>query len=462
MLRYGLIVVLGCLMVAGIVWAETKVIILKDGGRLEGEVTETEDGYQILTRFGPRFIARYKVEKVFTKLGPIEEFDQRRGELKDDDADGHLELGRWAMTLKLSDKALKKEMLERAKKQFQYVLGLRDDDDQAKLLIRKVDGELERLSKVDDTPPTTQPVDRPGAKPGDGGAVPPESLVPMEGVFRIRLAEIRFDDDERRALRVDFVDDVLKRFASMMEGVDDFDGKRFRRWKDARKLQFILDNISRENQSIRDDIQITSEPKFMKDFHRPIWPMLRRAGSCADSGCHAAASGAGGFRLLIPKAVSSTNPISVRTNYTNFLVLDSYATLKGLRLIDRDHPSESLLLQHGLPPEKARFKHPRVQGSAIKPIFSGKDDRNYKQMFTWIRSGLRGPVHPLYNLNYVPPFLSVPSDEDDSESTEDAEGADDTEASDADASEEGASDSGAAPPADDAGPGPDDADPPTP
>ena len=458
MLRYGWIIVLGCLLAAGIAWAEIKIIILKDGGQLEGEVTETEEGYQVLTRFGPRLIPHYKVKKIITKLEPREEFDQRREQIKDDDADGHLELGRWAMMLKLSDKALKKEMLELAKQQFQHVLELRDDDDQAKLLIRRVDGELERLSKIDDTPP---PVVRPGARPGGGGVVPPESLVPMEGVFRIRLAEVRFDDAERRKLRVRFRDDVLKRFASMMEGVDNFDGKKFRRWKDARKLQFILDNIGRENQSIRNDMQITSELKFMRDFQRPIWPMLQRAGSCADTSCHAAASGAGGFRLLIPRAVSSTDPISVRTNYTNFLVLDLFVSAEDLRLIDRNRPVESLILQYGLPPEKARFKHPLVQGSAIRPIFSGKDDRGYKQIHTWIRSALHGPVHPMYNLNYVPPFLSAPSDEDAPESPEDAEGAD-TGASDADASEEGSSDSGAAPPADDAETGPDDADPPAP
>ena len=460
MLRYGWIIVLGCLLAAGIAWAETKIVILKDGGRLEGEVTETEDGYQVLTLFGPRLIPHYKVEKIITKLEPREEFDQRREQIKDDDADGHLELGRWAMTLKLSDKALKKEMLELAKQQFQHVLELRDDDDQAKLLIRRADGELERLSKVEDTPPP-QPAGRPGARPGDGGAVPPESLVPMEDVFRIRLAEVRFDDAERRALRIRFVNNVLERFASMMEGVEDFDGRKFQQGKDARKLQFILDNIGRENQSIRNDIQITSEPKFMRDFQRPIWPMLRRAGSCADSGCHAAASGAGGFRLLIPKAVSSTDPISVRSNYTNFLVLDSFVSAEGLRLIDRSRPAESLILQYGLPPEKARSKHPLVQGMPIKPFLSSKDDRGYEQIHTWIRSDLHGPVHPLYNLNYVPPFLSAPSDKDDSESPEDAEGVD-TGASDADASEEGASDSGAAPPADDAGPGPDDEESPAP
>ena len=62
-------------------------------------------------------------------------------------------------------------------------------------------------------------------------------------------------------------------------------------------------------------------------------------------------------------------------------------------------------------------KHVAVGGQAIKPMFKGKDDPDYKRMLAWIKL-LKGPVHPIYNISYKPLIVEPTEEEEPDEGSE--------------------------------------------
>ena len=394
-LQTGLILVVACLVTLTSLQAETKTLVLKDGAKVTGEVTEVEDGYEVKTRFGIRKVKRYEVKEILVTLTPEEEYAKLLDDLDESDPDAQLKLGQWAM---------ENGLLAEAKERFQDVLELRSDDEKAQLLLRQVETLLEEARKRQaeekaSEGTTTKPSGT--RQPADVAGVDPETLIKIDDIYRIRLAEVTFNKNENRKLRVRFENGVLDRLAASWEGDEDFDSRAFkRRWSEAEQLEYILQRVDRENWGIRDDIDITSEVQFMREYHEVIWPLLRR--SCADAACHTSVEGVGGFRLLVPPSRVMTDDLTVRVNYCNFVLLDSYQTKNEFRMIDRDVPKESLLLQFALPPEQAKYKHPPVGGQSITPLLSDKDSKQYKAMLGWLEDSLKGPVHPVYNISYKP------------------------------------------------------------
>jgi hypothetical protein len=97
--------------------------------------------------------------------------------------------------------------------------------------------------------------------------------------------------------------------------------------------------------------------------------------------------------------------------YTNFYILQKYTKTfqstdsavfgRGdLRVIDRQHPEQSLLLQYGLPGSQAEYPHPDVPG--YKPVFHGKADPRFQLIQNWIGKALQ-PVEPDYGIDFPVP-----------------------------------------------------------
>ncbi|MBI2922928.1 MAG: hypothetical protein HYY18_17880 [Planctomycetes bacterium] len=73
--------------------AAADAIVLKDGRRFEGEVTDKGDRYAVKGKFGTVYFDKKDVAKV--EMPPVEEYRQRAGALSDQDAEGHFLLGVW-------------------------------------------------------------------------------------------------------------------------------------------------------------------------------------------------------------------------------------------------------------------------------------------------------------------------------------------------------------------------------
>jgi len=370
-----------CLL-AALAVAQMKTVTLKDGRKITGEVTKTDDGYQIKRKYGVVVVSKDQVVSIEDVTTPQEQYRQRLAKIDRKSPQDHYELGRWAFRTGL---------LEIARNELEAALKLKGDYERAKLLLRRVEARIEADSKKTPKTVATGPTTGPAGPVTGKVVLRPEWLVGQEDIYRIRLEELRENDKATIVFR----NDVIKRFIKMMRGVGDFRDrgfeKRFQAASRLDKVRYIRQNVDRDNSEIKDDIIIKSDPAFMMDFRTKIWPTVARY--CATAACHGGTKPRGGFKLF---NVAGKNE---KIDYTNFLILDGFTTKQGRRMIDRNNREESLLLQCGLPEELAKFKHPHK----ITTPYADRKSANYVRVLQWIRS-LEGGLHPSYRVKYTPPF----------------------------------------------------------
>ncbi len=376
---------LACLLLAAsIVCGETSKVKLKSGAVLIGEVTEVDGKYRVVTKYGkPAIISKSDVASIVAVETLAVIYNRKRAAINANNPSDHFKLGKWAYD---------KQLYKIAQAELNAALKLKPTYARAKLLMRQVKAKLAERpadgSKAKGVPS--------GHALPSGKGIMPEWFLTDGEVSRVRLAELKAND----RVRIDFRNKLLTRFTSDMDGIGDFADKsfalKFRRYTPARQAMYILANIERDNQSARDDIVVKGDPKVMHEFRRVIWPKVISL-SCASASCHGGATKQnqqGGLRLFRQKG-------SERVDYTNFMILNDYSQVG--KIIDRDHVGDSLLLQYGLHPSKAKKQHPRN----IRPAFTGTNDPRYKLVRKWIES-LSGPPTPKYNVQLRVPWASKP------------------------------------------------------
>ncbi|MCK4602528.1 MAG: hypothetical protein KAU28_08690, partial [Phycisphaerae bacterium] len=338
-----LMLLAGLVMFAAVAQVATKVVTFKDGRKITGEVTRTAEGnYEIETKFGLLKYSADEVASVEDVITPQEEYNKKLAGIDPQSAKDHFELGRWAF---------EQGLLEIARKELQKALQIKEDFERAKLLLRQVEAKLEEASRPKPVADGGRPTTRPAKT--DVANLKPEWLVGEEDIYRIRLEELREDD----RVPVELKNDVLERFVDSMRGVGDFRErnfeKRFRSWNRLRRAKYIVNNVDRDNSAVKDDIIIKRDPKFMAEFRNNIWPIV--AQNCATSSCHGGEKKFGNLQLF---NVAGKN---VSVDYTNYILLWGYSTKSNgaaRRMIDRNYPDMSLLLQFGLPEDMAKYEHP--------------------------------------------------------------------------------------------------------
>ena len=360
-------------LAAALAMPAQQVVICKDGRRLTGEVTKTKDGYQIRMKGGTVIIAKDQVLKIEDVITAKDELAKRMDKVDSRDADGYYQVARWAY---------KQNLLTDAQKILKKVLKLKPDHEHAPLLLTLV-----KIRQAGSVEPTTTTAKNGKDKPPP---LDPSNFLAKDDIYRIRLMELKSSD--RVSIR--YRNKVLERFTKSMRGIGDFEERgferKFRGYSKVKQVLYILDNTDRENASIRDDILIQSDPKVMRQFRTRVWPIIAR--SYAKPSCYGGVKGRDGLKLF---NLSLTDE---RIAYTNFYILHKWEH-NGRRMIDRDSPEMSLLLQYGLPRKLAKCPRPKyIHG----PIFTSKNDRNYKLISEWIKS-LRRLFPPGYRIKYKLP-----------------------------------------------------------
>ena len=378
-----------CLTLFAVGLAQIRVIKLKSGAEFKGEVEPTPDGkaYEIrMPSGGVITISKDQVLSIESVVTGSQEFQGRLAKIDPNNPDERFALAEWATANGLLDEALA---------QLQEALKLDKDHIRSTLLLKQVQRRIaDRQAKTGLRPSRPS---RPSTGPRDTGYTPDAIdldlnwLVGRDDIARIRLEELRPTD----RVPIKFKNNLLNRFIQMMEGRKDFKqpgfANVFRSYPNVTKAIYILKNIDRNNSTIKDDIIIRRDPQFMADFKNKVWPVV--AQNCANTNCHGGDIALGGLKLF--KYMLRNE----RLDYTNFLILDTFELPGGRKMINRNDPESSLLVQFGLPLEMARYKHP----IDIPVIFSNRDAVNFKRVVDWI-SSLRRPLHPNYRIKWRPPF----------------------------------------------------------
>ena len=363
----------GCLLVmASLAGAKPQTVYTKDGKKYTGEVKKTADKYFIRTEFmGTVEVSASNVLRIEDIRTEEDFYTAERAKIKPGDPQGHFDL---AMALwNKGGKRGNKAFLELAKVELAEALRIKPDFDKASLQLRIVEAKLKTIVE-----PTTAEA-----------ALDRKLLLPLSDIPNIRFEELRADDRVVVKLRNDAIEQFIKTMHGKLEfkqaGFDDV----FRGWPRVRQVVYIRENGDRFENPFRADILVDSDPKFMVEFRRLIWPLVQNY--CASHRCHGAAKGQGKLKLFAHSNIE-------QVDYTNFAILRGLKH-KGNRIIYRDHPDLSLLLQYGLPRELAETPH----GREIEILFKDRRDPNYRRVLAWIRS-LDGPGQPRYGLEYKPPF----------------------------------------------------------
>jgi hypothetical protein len=349
--------------------------IMQDGRVLEGRLVLQNERVVVLDIAGiETTLDRGDVADLQTQQTPQELYDRIRPTLKDSDLAGRLDLTR--------------ELTRRNA----FALARRELSDLARLFpgepaIVRLDTQItakEELAKqrvaVDDRPRNTQ---QSGGTRGNDRTRPEESdLLNEQQINLMRVYEIDLTT-EPRGITIDR--ETLDKFFSIYRDGNnrplDVRGQReFRRQPGYEQLDAIF---ATRDRSLYDGVKISLDPPSLATYRSRVNGPYVLDYFITHFGPDAEGTGP-----KLPLVRGRRN--GVAEAYTNLYVLNAYEDGLGVPMIDRINPAESLLLQWGLPRERAT--HPAPEGvEGWEPAFRSVDDARFQTLVDWIRSLFPNP-----------------------------------------------------------------------
>jgi tetratricopeptide (TPR) repeat protein len=385
--RFALAGLLLCLLCTPLL-ARPGTIRTKDGRSIEGDIADKgADGATITTRAGQITIRADEIAEIQYGGNIKEAYEKRLAALpKDAGARAHVDLARWLYENK---------EYELARKELDTALALDPNNQDAAVLRQTVD----RTMLLDKRTTPVRPAAGAGAgaaagagatnKNVGGTAIKERHLLNAEQINTIKQFELR-NDEQRVRVRLD--NNVGKKYIEMAN----IQPNEFARLPDPLKALEILKNGS---QDMRKDVKIVTDPQAILEFKAKVQPALLQG--CATTACHGG-SNAGKFLFYNP----ADNDAVSYTNFYTLTQLTSTVDKTERRMIDRLYPKNSLILQFGLPRDRAEFDHPDVPG--WKMFFSGTQDTRYLNGLDWIQNGLV-PIQPNYGIEFTLPTAKAPA-----------------------------------------------------
>lgn len=355
-----------------IAWARWGIVITQDGKQYSGDITESPNEVRIVDKGITQIVARDQVKDILWQPSVDEIYKQKAKQLRDNDAEGYYRLAEWCRG---------QDRYDLVKQAADKVLKNNPKHENAKLLADLATRKLQEQAA------TSQPADSIDDTADDDGKI----KLTDSDIQKLRFLEYRLTAIEERA-RVEFARNFTKKFLEEMSGEPEF-GSRFQknmfeRAQPSEKLKQIIQISERKFSTPSKyvgDVKIVDDPWVFQEFKSRLLPPILN--SCATSACH------GGKNARKYRLINET-VIRPQTLYTNFLILDAVKTPEG-RMIDRDKPEQSLILQFNLPPELSSYRHPEVT-SPFNPLFRNREDPAYQRMLNWI--GMLRVPRPNYGL----------------------------------------------------------------
>ena len=394
--RRGVVVVLLCCgLCASVAFAKPGVVKTRDGQTYSGEIDEGNAEQVTVTSSAniPTAIPRNRVATIEYAEDFEKKFRERVSKLAPNDVPGRLKLAREAYDNR--QYVLARDTAEDARR-------IDPNNAEAADLVNSIQSQirLERMQQQQQG--GAGGAGRGDAAGGAGGGVggaaeatttqpTAERLLKSEQINAIRQGELRPDD---AGVRIRFERDVKRRFM-------EYTGRTPQEINQMSVNDLVQEIIKKGAPEMRRDVIIQNDPPAMMEFRRNVQPFILN--NCATAGCHGQIQPAK-FSLITPGD-------SEAAMYTNFYTLQNYIKkVQGgggdnvfgrgeLRMIDRQGPAQSMLLQYGLPPAIAEFDHPEVPN--YRAPYRGVNDPRYQLVLRWIGEALV-PVPPDYGFKHGP------------------------------------------------------------
>jgi hypothetical protein len=380
--------VMAALLIGGsTLLAKQGVVKLKDGSRsLVGDVDETGDNGVVVSIHGVQTtIPRDNIESIEYPESLDAQYKSRLAKLAPDDAKGRFDLAHWAFDNErydlARDAAYQARKLDPNNKEY---ADFTDTVDHQMIL------EARHAANTGGTSVTTTPPAAGDSSPKlttrGVSELPERRYLSPADINVIKQVELRSDEAN---INVRFDNNVKQRYLSSSGA----DPRQFNSLRPIEQAQQIL----HDSPSMSDDVKITTDPAVIMEYRTKVQPIVQAG--CATAACHGGLA-SGNLVLFTPADNASVW-------YTNYYILHEYSKSGHLEggstsvkrlMVDITRPTESLLLQYGLPPSVASIPHPDVQG--FTPVYHGADDPRYKVVETWI-----GELNPIanYRISYTPP-----------------------------------------------------------
>ncbi|MBL9150800.1 MAG: hypothetical protein JNM94_19095 [Phycisphaerae bacterium] len=370
------------------------VVYMRDGRSYSGTIiSDNYDGVEIEIKGIKQRLARRDVHHVTLTLTPRQFYEKARKEIGADQFTDRMRLARYLFN---------KKMYLEAREELISLLQVIDLHE-AKELLRTVEAQLSLQNPV---PPSVAPEMEPppGALREDNtGKGPvrfldtlPDRLLTDEDVNLIRVYEIDFHDPPRVTVSPDTIRELIEKYADSELIPENAEARSaLFRAEPIRIVRLMFDLKARE---LYPKIEVTSEPHALALFRQRIhntWLI----GNCATSRCHGGVD-AGRFFL------HTKDHKSDRVRYTNLLILERLRIPGKPPLIDWEKPTDSLLIQYGLPRDVARYPHPDVKG--WEPVFTRITKRLIDDFAAWCKAMYQ--PRPDYPVEYEPPQLVSPDE----------------------------------------------------
>lgn len=364
--------------------AREAVVTTVDGQVFTGELVSQDPTTVVLRISGIKTpIPRKSIQSLQLKASPQEEYRRMRAQLQDDDLDGRYRL---AFTM------YEKKWLELSLTELNALAQRFPDSRKVTALASAVQERIEQeRAKAAQSVPVA-PTPRGQAAAPLTQEPDPTLRLTQEQISLIRIYEIDLATEPRVTLPSDTIDKLFETYAS--DDRLDKDRRAFRRKPGHEQLATLFDLQARELYS---EVVIRQDPPAVKSFRS----QLNRQyvlNYCAATGCHGDGSPGGLYLFRV-------QPNSNATVYTNLYILNRYENQAG-RMIDRDEPRRSLLLQYGLARNTAATPHPETPGWRAQ--FVNEDDPRF-HVYTDVLDQLWKPT-PNYGISYTPPVWQEPTD----------------------------------------------------
>jgi hypothetical protein len=367
-------------LLGGELLARPGVVKTHDGQTYEGEVDERDPAAVVIVVRGIQTrIDRSRVASITYSGDKQQELRGQLAKLGPKDVPGRVALARAAMADE--QYVIARDVLEQARQ-------IDPNNAEVVQLLETVQSQIRMqrntgLAHEARQAPATETSTAPTQPAGD------VKLLRAPEINTIKQAEARYPEDN---LRIRFERNVLRRFVDYV-GRDELPN-----FFSLNALQQANLIVQKGPPEMAQDVTILNDPPALRDYRRVIQPFIVQ--NCASVACH----GGGGTKLHIVTPADSD-----AAAYTNFYTITKYvkempasdaAVFGGAnpRLVDRQRPEQSLLVQYSLPGAISEFDHPDVRD--YRPPLRSKTDPRFRQLVDWMGVSLK-PVDPRYTFEPV-------------------------------------------------------------